>query len=164
MEQRSSRTRTQGQIHSHTNTSFLPSFSLINNIDISTYQKLNFLSDNELEKKSLHIKTCSHFTACCEWDPVSQAVHIHAFTSSNFNSPDRLQKSSAISPTLLCGTQTNPHILNPSVSQSFPGPLRWTKTVVINLNVCQRLRVFMHPGVLCALICWWISDTFLREI
>ncbi len=40
------------QIHSHTNTSFLPSFSLINNIDTSIYQKLNFLSDNELEKKS----------------------------------------------------------------------------------------------------------------
>lgn len=38
------------QIHSHTNTSFLPSFSLINNTDISTYLKLNFLSDNELEK------------------------------------------------------------------------------------------------------------------
>ncbi len=40
------------QIHSHTNTSFLPSFSLINYIDISICQKLNFLSDNELEKKS----------------------------------------------------------------------------------------------------------------
>lgn len=155
------------QIYSHTNTSFLPYFPLINNIDISTYLKLNFLSDNELEKKSLHIKTCSHFTACCEWDPVSQAVHIHASTSSNFNSPDRLQKSSAISPTLLCGTQTNPHILNPSVSQSFPGSLRWTRIVVINLKpiwMCQRLRVLMHPGVLCVLMHWWISDTSFADI
>lgn len=104
-------------------------------------------------------KTRSHFTACCERDPGSQAVHIHAFTSSKCNSPDRLQKSLAISLLLLCGTRTNPHILNPSVSQSFPGPLRWTVTVVINFKpiwMCVNACVFLCiPGSYVLVDIWY---------